>query len=83
MGKTRNDFDSYSLKIPKGNKKAPQFSKKDCDYFIKEVKKVIDYIKPTCFCKFCDFFAGRKLNTKNIFETQINTRETKLFKKRV
>ena len=34
---------------------------------MKEVKKVIDYIKPTCFHKFHDFFAGRKLNTKKVF----------------
>ena len=79
MGKTRNDFHSYSLKDHKGQQENTSTFKKDHDYFIKEVKKVIDYIKPTCFCKFHDFFAGRKLNTKNIFKIQINTHKTKLF----
>ena len=68
MGKTRNDFDSYSLKDPKGQRENTSTFKKDRDYFIKEIKEVIDYIKPTCFCKFCEFFAGCKLNTKNIFK---------------
>ena len=79
MGKTRHDFDSYSLKDPKGQQVNTSTFKKDCDCFIKEVKNIIDYIKPTRFRKFCYFFGGRKLNTKNIFEMQINTRETKLF----
>ena len=79
MGKTQNDFDSYSLKDPKGQQENTSTFKKDCDFFIKEVKKVIDYIKPTCFHKFCDFFPRHKLNTKNIFKMQINTRKTKLF----
>ena len=79
MGKTQNDFDSYSLKDPKGQQENTSTFKKDRDYFIKEVKEVIDYIKPTCFHKFRDFFAGCKLNTKNIFEMLINTTETELF----
>ena len=79
MGKTRNNFDSYSLKDHKGQQENTSTFKKGHDYFIKEVKKVIDYIKPTCFRKFRNFFVGRKLNTKNIFEMQINTSETKLF----
>ena len=81
MGKTRNDFDSYSLEDPKGQQENTSTFKKDRDFFIKKVKKVIDYIKPTCFRKFRDFFAGRKLNIKNIFEMQINTHKTKLLKK--
>ena len=83
MGQTLNYFVSYSLKNPKEQQENTSTSKKAGDYFIKEVKKVIDYIKHTCFCKFRDFFVRRKLNTKNIFEMQTNTRETKLFQKRV
>ena len=75
MGKTRNDFNSCSLKDPKGQQENTSTFKKDCDYFIKEVKKVTDYIKPTCFCKFHDFFDRCKLNTKNIL--QFLTRENK------
>ena len=63
----QNNFDSYSLKDPKGQQENTSTFKKDHDYFMKEVKKVIDYIKPTCFHKFHDFFAGRKLNTKKVF----------------
>ena len=81
MGKTRHDFNSYSLKDPKGQQENTSTFIKDRDYFIKEVKKVIDYIKPTCFCKFRDFFTGCKLNTKNIFDMQINACETNFFKK--
>ena len=79
MGKTQNDFDSYSLKDLKGQQENTSTFIKDHDYFIKEVRKVNDYMKPTCFRKFWDFFAGCKLYTKNIFEMQIDTCQTKLF----
>ena len=39
MGKTQNDFNSYSLKDPKGQQENTSTFKKDWDYFIKEVKE--------------------------------------------